>query len=389
MNINNYEDEIYFEKNNKFYLRNKNKEKNYEKKCKNLLIVSTRQSTNRLNEKNTINNNENNIIKNNNIKFNHKKKKSFSGTLNIYEKSKKEKILFEKKILNKKNELLKLELSNSKRKFKISKSSQNILNKINYTSIFKRVNKINSLDTKLLKFIIEKENNNMNNFKKTKNKNNSFEKFLFNNTQTLRNKEKKIKQINKLNKEDEYYDLKEYTFHPIINKKNLSFKNDNSYNLNINKSNLKKYIIKNNEEFNFKPKINNNNSNKTLIENYSQKNLNNKKINNNGINNNYFIECKNVEILNPFLQIQTISELTEESQKYYENSPIKNNNNNFIYKRKIISHKSRSEGHNNKIYNINTSKYLPNNNFNKKENLNIVYLNLNNKNNLSILNDLL
>ena len=31
----------------------------------------------------------------------------------------------------------------------------------------------------------------MNNFKKTKNKNNSFEKFLFNNTQTLRNKEKK------------------------------------------------------------------------------------------------------------------------------------------------------------------------------------------------------
>ena len=389
MNINNYEDEIYFEKNNKFYLRNKNKEKNYEKKCKNLLIVSTRQSTNRLNEKNTINNNENNIIKNNNIKFNHKKKKSFSGTLNIYEKSKKEKILFEKKILNKKNELLKLELSNSKRKFKISKSSQNILNKINYTSIFKRVNKINSLDTKLLKFIIEKENNNMNNFKKTKNKNNSFEKFLFNNTQTLRNKEKKIKQINKLNKEDEYYDLKEYTFHPIINKKNLSFKNDNSYNLNINKSNLKKHIIKNNEEFNFKPKINNNNSNKTLIENYSQKNLNNKKINNNGINNNYFIECKNVEILNPFLQIQTISELTEESQKYYENSPIKNNNNNFIYKRKIISHKSRSEGHNNKIYNINTSKYLPNNNFNKKENLNIVYLNLNNKNNLSILNDLL
>ena len=389
MNINNYEDEIYFEKNNKFYLRNKNKEKNYEKKCKNLLIVSTRQSTNRLNEKNTINNNENNIIKNNNIKFNHKKKKSFSGTLNIYEKSKKEKILFEKKILNKKNELLKLELSNSKRKFKISKSSQNILNKINYTSIFKRVNKINSLDTKLLKFIIEKENNNMNNFKKTKNKNNSFEKFLFNNTQTLRNKEKKIKQINKLNKEDEYYDLKEYTFHPIINKKNLSFKNDNSYNLNINKSNLKKYIIKNNEEFNFKPKINNNNSNKTLIENYSQKNLNNKKINNNGINNNYFIECKNVEILNPFLQIQTISELTEESQKYYESSPIKNNNNNFIYKRKIISHKSRSEGHNNKIYNINTSKYLPNNNFNKKENLNIVYLNLNNKNNLSILNDLL
>ena len=389
MNINNYEDEIYFEKNNKFYLRNKNKEKNYEKKCKNLLIVSTRQSTNRLNEKNTINNNEKNIIKNNNIKFNHKKKKSFSGTLNIYEKSKKEKILFEKKILNKKNELLKLELSNSKRNFKISKSSQNILNKINYTSIFKRVNKINSLDTKLLKFIIEKENNNMNNFKKTKNKNNSFEKFLFNNTQTLRNKEKKIKQINKLNKEDEYYDLKEYTFHPIINKKNLSFKNDNSYNLNINKSNLKKHIIKNNEEFNFKPKINNNNSNKTLIENYSQKNLNNKKINNNGINNNYFIECKNVEILNPFLQIQTISELTEESQKYYENSPIKNNNNNFIYKRKIISHKSRSEGHNNKIYNINTSKYLPNNNFNKKENLNIVYLNLNNKNNLSILNDLL
>ena len=389
MNINNYEDEIYFEKNKKFYLRNKNKEKNYEKKCKNLLIVSTRQSTNRLNEKNTINNNENNIIKNNNIKFNHKKKKSFSGTLNIYEKSKKEKILFEKKILNKKNELLKLELSKSKRNFKISKSSQNILNKINYTSIFKRVNKINSLDTKLLKFIIEKENNNINNFKKTKNKNNSFEKFLFNNTQTLRNKEKKIKQINKLNKEDEYYDLKEYTFHPIINKKNLSFKNDNSYNLNINKSNLKKHIIKNNEEFNFKPKINNNNSNKTLIENYSQKNLNNKKINNNGINNNYFIECKNVEILNPFLQIQTISELTEESQKYYENSPIKNNNNNFIYKRKIISHKSRSEGHNNKIYNINTSKYLPNNNFNKKENLNIVFLNLNNKNNLSILNDLL
>ena len=389
MNNINYEDEIYFEKNKKFYLRNKNKEKNYEKKCKNLLIVSTRQSTNRLNEKNTINNNENNIIKNNNIKFNHKKKKSFSSTLNIYEKSKKEKILFEKKILNKKNELLKLELSNSKRNFKISKSSQNILNKINYTSIFKRVNKINSLDTKLLKFIIEKENNNMNNFKKTKNKNNSFEKFLFNNNQTLRNKEKKIKQINKLNKEDEYYDLKEYTFHPIINKKNLSFKNDNSYNLNINKSNLKKHIIKNNEEFNFKPKINNNNSNKTLIENYSQKNLNNKKINNNGINNNYFIECKNVEILNPFLQIQTISELTEESQKYYENSPIKNNNNNFIYKRKIISHKSRSEGHNNKIYNINTSKYLPNNNFNKKENLNIVYLNLNNKNNLSILNDLL
>ncbi len=389
MNINNYEDEIYFEKNKKFYLRNKNKEKNYEKKCKNLLIVSTRQSTNRLNEKNTINNNENNIIKNNNIKFNHKKKKSFSSTLNIYEKSKKEKILFEKKILNKKNELLKLELSNSKRNFKISKSSQNILNKINYTSIFKRVNKINSLDTKLLKFIIEKENNNINNFKKTKNKNNSFEKFLFNNTQTLRNKEKKIKQINKLNKEDEYYDLKEYTFHPIINKKNLSFKNDNSYNLNINKSNLKKHIIKNNEEFNFKPKINNNNSNKTLIENYSQKNLNNKKINNNEINNNYFIECKNVEILNPFLQIQTISELTEESQKYYENSPIKNNNNNFIYKRKIISHKSRSEGHNNKIYNINTSKYLPNNNFNKKENLNIVFLNLNNKNNLSILNDLL
>ncbi len=389
MNINNYEDEIYFEKNKKFYLRNKNKEKNYEKKCKNLLIVSTRQSTNRLNEKNTINNNENNIIKNNNIKFNHKKKKSFSSTLNIYEKSKKEKILFEKKILNKKNELLKLELSNSKRNFKISKSSQNILNKINYTSIFKRVNKINSLDTKLLKFIIEKENNNINNFKKTKNKNNSFEKFLFNNTQTLRNKEKKIKQINKLNKEDEYYDLKEYTFHPIINKKNLSFKNDNSYNLNINKSYLKKHIIKNNEEFNFKPKINNNNSNKTLIENYSQKNLNNKKINNNEINNNYFIECKNVEILNPFLQIQTISELTEESQKYYENSPIKNNNNNFIYKRKIISHKSRSEGHNNKIYNINTSKYLPNNNFNKKENLNIVFLNLNNKNNLSILNDLL
>ena len=389
MNINNYEDEIYFEKNKKFYLRNKNKEKNYEKKCKNLLIVSTRQSTNRLNEKHTINNNENNIIKNNNIKFNHKKKKSFSSTLNIYEKSKKEKILFEKKILNKKNELLKLELSNSKRNFKISKSSQNILNKINYTSIFKRVNKINSLDTKLLKFIIEKENNNINNFKKTKNKNNSFEKFLFNNTQTLRNKEKKIKQINKLNKEDEYYDLKEYTFHPIINKKNLSFKNDNSYNLNINKSNLKKHIIKNNEEFNFKPKINNNNSNKTLIENYSQKNLNNKKINNNEINNNYFIECKNVEILNPFLQIQTISELTEESQKYYENSPIKNNNNNFIYKRKIISHKSRSEGHNNKIYNINTSKYLPNNNFNKKENLNIVFLNLNNKNNLSILNDLL
>ena len=389
MNINNYEDEIYFEKNNKFYLRNKNKEKNYEKKCKNLLIVSTRQSTKRLNEKNTINNNETSFIKNNNIKFNHKKKKSFSSTLNIYEKSKKEKILFEKKILNKKNELLKLELSNSKRKFKISKSSQNILNKINYTSIFKRVNKINSLDTKLLKFIIEKENNNMNNFKKTKNKNNSFEKFLFNNTQTLRNKEKKIKQINKLNKEDEYYDLKEYTFHPIINKKNLSFKNDNSYNLNINKSILKKHIIKNNEEFNFKPKINNNNSNKTLIENYSQKNLNNKKINNNGINNNYFIECKNVEILNPFLQIQTISELTEESQKYYENSPIKNNNNNFIYKRKIISHKSRSEGHNNKIYNINTSKYLPNNNFNKKENLNIVFLNLNNKNNLSILNDLL
>ena len=388
MNINNYEDEIYFEKNKKFYLRNKNKEKNYEKKCKNLLIVSTRQSTNRLNEKNTINNNENNIIKNNNIKFNHKKKKSFSSTLNIYEKSKKEKILFEKKILNKKNELLKLELSNSKRNFKISKSSQNILNKINYTSIFKRVNKINSLDTKLLKFIIEKENNNINNFKKTKNKNNSFEKFLFNNSQTLRNKEKKIKQINKLNKEDEYYDLKEYTFHPIINKKNLSFKNDNSYNLNINKSNLKKHIIKNNEEFNFKPKINNNNSNKTLIENYSQKNLNNKKINNNEINNNYFIECKNVEILNPFLQIQTISELTEESQKYYENSPIKNNN-NFIYKRKIISHKSRSEGHNNKIYNINTSKYLPNNNFNKKENLNIVFLNLNNKNNLSILNDLL
>ena len=389
MNINNYEDEIYFEKNKKFYLRNKNKEKNYEKKCKNLLIVSTRQSTNRLNEKHTINNNENNIIKNNNIKFNHKKKKSFSSTLNIYEKSKKEKILFEKKILNKKNELLKLELSNSKRNFKISKSSQNILNKINYTSIFKRVNKINSLDTKLLKFIIEKENNNINNFKKTKNKNNSFEKFLFNNTQTLRNKEKKIKQINKLNKEDEYYDLKEYTFHPIINKKNLSFKNDNSYNLNINKSNLKKHIIKNNEEFNFKPKINNNNSKKTLIENYSQKNLNNKKINNNEINNNYFIECKNVEILNPFLQIQTISELTEESQKYYENSPIKNNNNNFIYKRKIISHKSRSEGHNNKIYNINTSKYLPNNNLNKKENLNIVFLNLNNKNNLSILNDLL
>ena len=389
MNINNYEDEIYFEKNKKFYLRNKNKEKNYEKKCKNLLIVSTRQSTNRLNEKHTINNNENNIIKNNNIKFNHKKKKSFSSTLNIYEKSKKEKILFEKKILNKKNELLKLELSNSKRNFKISKSSQNILNKINYTSIFKRVNKINSLDTKLLKFIIEKENNNINNFKKTKNKNNSFEKFLFNNTQTLRNKEKKIKQINKLNKEDEYYDLKEYTFHPIINKKNLSFKNDNSYNLNINKSNLKKHIIKNNEEFNFKPKINNNNSNKTLIENYSQKNLNNKKINNNEINNNYFIECKNVEILNPFLQIQTISELTEDSQKYYENSPIKNNNNNFIYKRKIISHKSRSEGHNNKIYNINTSKYLPNNNLNKKENLNIVFLNLNNKNNLSILNDLL
>ena len=389
MNINNYEDEIYFEKNKKFYLRNKNKEKNYEKKCKNLLIVSTRQSTKRLNEKNTINNNETSFIKNNNIKFNHKKKKSFSSTLNIYEKSKKEKILFEKKILNKKNELLKLELSNSKRNFKISKSSQNILNKINYTSIFKRVNKINSLDTKLLKFIIEKENNNINNFKKTKNKNNSFEKFLFNNTQTLRNKEKKIKQINKLNKEDEYYDLKEYTFHPIINKKNLSFKNDNSYNLNINKSNLKKHIIKNNEEFNFKPKINNNNSNKTLIENYSQKNLNNKKINNNEINNNYFIECKNVEILNPFLQIQTISELTEESQKYYENSPIKNNNNNFIYKRKIISHKSRSEGHNNKIYNINTSKYLPNNNFNKKENLNIIFLNLNNKNNLSILNDLL
>ena len=389
MNINNYEDEIYFEKNKKFYLRNKNKEKNYEKKCKNLLIVSTRQSTNRLNEKNTINNNENNIIKNNNIKFNHKKKKSFSSTLNIYEKSKKEKILFEKKIMNKKNELLKLELSNSKRNFKISKSSQNILNKINYTSIFKRVNKINSLDTKLLKFIIEKENNNINNFKKTKNKNNSFEKFLFNNTQTLRNKEKKIKQINKLNKEDEYYDLKEYTFHPIINKKNLSFKNDISYNLNINKSILKKHIIKNNENFNFKPKINKKYSNKTLIENYSQKNLNNKKINNNEINNNYFIECKNVEILNPFLQIQTISELTEESQKYYENSPIKNNNNNFIYKRKIISHKSRSEGHNNKIYNINTSKYLPNNNFNKKENLNIVFLNLNNKNNLSILNDLL
>ena len=389
MNNINYEDEIYFEKNKKFYLRNKNKEKNYEKKCKNLLIVSTRQSTNRLNEKNTINNNENNIIKNSNIKFNHKKKKSFSSTLNIYEKRKKEKILFEKKIMNKKNELLKLELSNSKRNFKISKSSQNILNKINYTSIFKRVNKINSLDTKLLKFIIEKENNNNNNFKKTKNKNNSFEKFLFNNNQTLRNKEKKIKQINKLNKEDEYYDLKEYTFHPIINKKNLSFKNDNSYNLNINKSNLKKYIIKNNEEFNFKPKINNNNSNKTLIENYSQKNLNNNKINDNDFNNNYFIECKNVEILNPFLQIQTISELTEESQKYYKNSPIKNNNNNFIYKRKIISHKSRSEGHNNKIYNINTSKYLPNNNFNKKENLNIVFLNLNNKNNLSILNDLL
>ena len=388
MNNINYEDEIYFEKNKKFYLRNKNKEKNYEKKCKNLLIVSTRQSTKRLNEKNTINNNETSFIKNNNIKFNHKKKKSFSSTLNIYEKSKKEKILFEKKIMNKKNELLKLESSNSKRNFKISKSSQNILNKINYTSIFKRVNKINSLDTKLLKFIIEKENNN-NNFKKTKNKNNSFEKFLFNNNQTLRNKEKKIKQINKLNKEDEYYDLKEYTFHPVINKKNLSFKNDNSYNLNINKSILKKHIIKNNEEFNFKPKINNNNSNKTLIENYSQKNLNNKKINNNGINNNYFIECKNVEILNPFLQIQTISELTEESQKYYENSPIKNNNNNFIYKRKIISHKSRSEGHNNKIYNINTSKYLPNNNFNKKENLNIVFLNLNNKNNLSILNDLL
>jgi hypothetical protein len=203
MNINNYEDEIYFEKNKKFYLRNKNKEKNYEKKCKNLLIVSTRQSTKRLNEKNTINNNETSFIKNNNIKFNHKKKKSFSSTLNIYEKSKKEKILFEKKIMNKKNELLKLELSNSKRNFKISKSSQNILNKINYTSIFKRVNKINSLDTKLLKFIIEKENNN-NNFKKTKNKNNSFEKFLFNNNQTLRNKEKKIKQINKLNKEDEY-----------------------------------------------------------------------------------------------------------------------------------------------------------------------------------------
>ena len=389
MNNINYEDEIYFEKNKKFYLRNKNKEKNYEKKYKNLLIVSTRQSTKRLNEKNTINNNETSFIKNNNIKFNHKKKKSFSSTLNIYEKSKKEKILFEKKIMNKKNELLKLELSNSKRNFKISKSSQNILNKINYTSIFKRVNKINSLDTKLLKFIIEKENNNINNFKKTKNKNNSFEKFLFNNNQTLRNKEKKIKQINKLNKEDEYYDLKEYTFHPIINKKNLSFKNDNSYNLNINKSNLKKHIIKNNEEFNFKPKINNNNSNKTLIENYSQKNLNNNKINDNDFNNNYFIECNNVEILNPFLQIQTISELTEESQKYYENSPNKNNNNNFIYKRKIISHKSRSEDYNNKIYNINTSKCLPNNNFNKKENLNIVFLNLNNKNNLSILNDLL
>ena len=389
MNNINYEDEIYFEKNKKFYLRNKNKEKNYEKKCKNLLIVSTRQSTKRLNEKNTINNNETSFIKNNNIKFNHKKKKSFSSTLNIYEKSKKEKILFEKKIMNKKNELLKLELSNSKRNFKISKSSQNILNKINYTSIFKRVNKINSLDTELLKFIIEKENNNNNNFKKTKNKNNSFEKFLFNNNQTLKNKEKKIKQINKLNKEDEYYDLKEYTFHPIINKKNLSFKNDNSYNLNINKSILKKHIIKNNEEFNFKPKINNNNFNKTLIENYSQKNLNNNKINDNDFNNNYFIECNNVEILNPFLQIQTISELTEESQKYYENSPNKNNNNNFIYKRKIISHKSRSEDYNNKIYNINTSKYLPNNNFNKKENLNIVFLNLNNKNNLSILNDLL
>ena len=389
MNNINYEDEIYFEKNKKFYLRNKNKEKNYEKKCKNLLIVSTRQSTKRLNEKNTINNNETSFIKNNNIKFNHKKKKSFSSTLNIYEKSKKEKILFEKKIMNKKNELLKLELSNSKRNFKISKSSQNILNKINYTSIFKRVNKINSLDTELLKFIIEKENNNNNNFKKTKNKNNSFEKFLFNNNQTLRNKEKKIKQINKLNKEDEYYDLKEYTFHPVINKKNLSFKNDNSYNLNINKSILKKHIIKNNEEFNFKPKINNNNFNKTLIENYSQKNLNNNKINDNEINNNYFIECNNVEILNPFLQIQTISELTEESQKYYENSPNKNNNNNFIYKRKIISHKSRSEDYNNKIYNINTSKCLPNNNFNKKENLNIVFLNLNNKNNLSILNDLL
>lgn len=33
MNINNYEDEIYFEKNKKFYLRNKNKEKNYVKIC--------------------------------------------------------------------------------------------------------------------------------------------------------------------------------------------------------------------------------------------------------------------------------------------------------------------------------------------------------------------
>ena len=97
MNNINYEDEIYFEKNKKFYLRNKNKEKNYEKKYKNLLIVSTRQSTKRLNEKNTINNNETSFIKNNNIKFNHKKKKSFSSTLNIYEKSKKEKILFEKK----------------------------------------------------------------------------------------------------------------------------------------------------------------------------------------------------------------------------------------------------------------------------------------------------
>ena len=380
-----YEDEIYFEKDKKFFLRNKNKEKNEEKKNKNLLIASTRQSTKRLNEKNTININETNNIKNtnNNNKFNHNKKKSFSSKLNIYEKSKKEKILFEKKIQDKKNELIKLELSNSKRNFKASKSSQNILNKINYTSIFKRVNKINSLDTKLLKIIINKENNNKN-FKK-KNKNYSFEKFLFNNNQTLRNKEKTIKQINKLNKEDEFYDLKEYTFHPIINKKNLSFKNDISYNLNINKSILKKHIIKNNENFNFKPKINKKYSNKTLIENYSQKILNYNNIIHNKNNNDYFIECKNIEI-NPFLQIQTISELTEESQKNHENSPINYNNNNFIYKRKIVRHKSKSED---KIYNINTSNYLPNNNLNKKENLNIVFLNLNNKSNLSILNDLL